>query len=126
MARGHGTYDDIILLNEVPDYEARVDKALHEGLKGCVHAHAYLSLWFVELMLLNGWNYSNAGRPRIVVAASTEILFEISSLAVKAHCAWMQRHIVRRFLVIGAELRDVERLIIIRRHHILSLLDRFT
>ena len=38
MGRGHGTYDDIILLNEVPDYEARVDKALHEGLKGCVHA----------------------------------------------------------------------------------------
>ncbi len=40
MGRGHGTYDDIILLNEVPDYEARVDKALREGLKGCVRAHA--------------------------------------------------------------------------------------
>lgn len=39
MGRGHGTYDDIILLNEVPDYEARVDRALREGLKGCVHAH---------------------------------------------------------------------------------------
>jgi hypothetical protein len=40
MGRGHGTYDDIILLNEVPDYEARVDKALYEGPKGRVHAHA--------------------------------------------------------------------------------------
>jgi len=26
MGRGHGTYDDIILLNEVRDDEARVDK----------------------------------------------------------------------------------------------------
>ena len=42
MGRGHGTYDDIILLNEVPDYEARVDKALREGLKGCAHAHSHL------------------------------------------------------------------------------------
>lgn len=40
MGRGHGTYDDIILLNEVPDYEARVDEALRHGLKACVHAHA--------------------------------------------------------------------------------------
>jgi hypothetical protein len=39
MGRGHGTYDDIILLNEVPDYEARVDEALRDGLKACVHAH---------------------------------------------------------------------------------------
>ena len=36
MGRGHGTYDDIILLNEVPDYEERVDRGLQEGLKGCV------------------------------------------------------------------------------------------
>ena len=28
MGRGHGTYDDIILLNEVADYEERVDDAL--------------------------------------------------------------------------------------------------
>ena len=40
MGRGHGTYDDIILLNEVSDYQARVDAALREGLKACVHAHA--------------------------------------------------------------------------------------
>ncbi|MFQ5851679.1 MAG: radical SAM protein [Candidatus Binatia bacterium] len=36
MGRNHGTYDDIILLNEVPDYEERVDRVLREGLKGCV------------------------------------------------------------------------------------------
>ena len=36
MGRGHGTYDDIILLNEVPNYEERVDRAIREGLKGCV------------------------------------------------------------------------------------------
>jgi hypothetical protein len=40
MGRGHGTYDDIILLNEVTDYEARVNDALKNGLKACVHAHA--------------------------------------------------------------------------------------
>jgi hypothetical protein len=28
------------LLKEVPDYEARVDLALKEGLKACVHGHA--------------------------------------------------------------------------------------
>jgi hypothetical protein len=39
MGRGHGTYDDIILLQEVADYEARVDDALKNGLKACVHAH---------------------------------------------------------------------------------------
>jgi len=38
MGRGHGTYDDIILLNEVPDYESRVDRALQQGLKACVVA----------------------------------------------------------------------------------------
>jgi len=58
--------------------------------------------------------------------SSTEILFKISSLAVKTRRAWMQRHIVGRLFVIGAELRDIERPIIIRRHHVLSLLDRFT
>jgi hypothetical protein len=31
MGRGHGTYDEIILLNEVSDYEARVDKASTKG-----------------------------------------------------------------------------------------------
>jgi hypothetical protein len=36
MGRGHGTYDDIILLNERPDYESRVDRGIQEGLKGCV------------------------------------------------------------------------------------------
>ena len=36
MGRGHGTYDDIILLNELPDYESRVDRGIQEGLKGCV------------------------------------------------------------------------------------------
>jgi len=36
MGRGHGTYDDIILLNELPDYEQRVDRGLQQGLKGCV------------------------------------------------------------------------------------------
>ncbi len=40
MGRGHGTYDDIILLNEVADYEERVDDALKNGLKACVHGHA--------------------------------------------------------------------------------------
>lgn len=38
MGRGHGTYDDIILLNELPDYESRVDRGIQEGLKGCVIA----------------------------------------------------------------------------------------
>jgi len=36
MGRGHGTYDDIILLNEVPDYEEQVDRAVRQGLKACV------------------------------------------------------------------------------------------
>ncbi len=36
MGRGHGTYDDIILLNELPDYESRVDRGIQQGLKGCV------------------------------------------------------------------------------------------
>ena len=36
MGRGHGTYDDIILLQEVSDYEARVDRAIKHGLKACV------------------------------------------------------------------------------------------
>jgi hypothetical protein len=40
MGRGHGTYDDIILLNEVADYEEKVDDALKNGLKACVHGHA--------------------------------------------------------------------------------------
>jgi len=38
MGREHGTYNDIILLQEVPNYEERVDRALREGLKGCVTA----------------------------------------------------------------------------------------
>jgi len=36
MGREHGTYNDIILLQEVPDYENRVDRAIRDGLKGCV------------------------------------------------------------------------------------------
>lgn len=36
MGRGHGTYDDIILLNEVRNYEERVNRGIEEGLKGCV------------------------------------------------------------------------------------------
>ena len=36
MGRGHGTYDDIILLNEIPDYEERADRGIEQGLKGCI------------------------------------------------------------------------------------------
>jgi len=36
IGSGHGTYDDILLLNEVPDYEAQWDRGYSEGLKGCV------------------------------------------------------------------------------------------
>ena len=36
IGSGHGTYDDIILLNEMPDYEAAWDRGFNEGLKGCV------------------------------------------------------------------------------------------
>ncbi len=39
MGREHGTYNDIVLLQEVPDYEERVERAIHEGLKGCVSEH---------------------------------------------------------------------------------------
>jgi hypothetical protein len=36
IGSGHGTYDDILLLNELPDYEAAWDRGYNEGLKGCV------------------------------------------------------------------------------------------
>ncbi len=35
---GHGTYDDVILLNELPDYEAAWDRGYNQGLKACVTA----------------------------------------------------------------------------------------
>ena len=36
IGSGHGTYDDILLLNELPDYEEAWDRGFNEGLKGCV------------------------------------------------------------------------------------------
>ena len=36
IGSGHGTYDDIILLNELPGYEAAWDRGFNEGLKGCL------------------------------------------------------------------------------------------
>ena len=33
---GHGTYDDMILLNELTNYEERWDRGIREGLRGCV------------------------------------------------------------------------------------------
>src|ERR1044071_5363251 len=63
---------------------------------------------------------------RDCLAFYSKILFKISSLAVKARCGPMQRHIVRRLSVIGAELGNVERLVIIGGDQILSVFDRFT
>ena len=39
IGSGHGTYDDILLLNELPDYEAAWDRGYNEGLKGCITTH---------------------------------------------------------------------------------------
>jgi hypothetical protein len=36
IGSGHGTYDDILLLNELPDYEEAWDRGFNQGLKGCV------------------------------------------------------------------------------------------
>ena len=36
IGSGHGMYDYILLLNELPDYEAAWDRGYSEGLKGCV------------------------------------------------------------------------------------------
>ena len=34
IGSGHGTYDDTLLLNELPDYEAAWDPGYNEGLRG--------------------------------------------------------------------------------------------
>ena len=35
IGSGQDTYDDILLLNELPDYEAAWDRGLQRGTRGC-------------------------------------------------------------------------------------------
>ena len=52
-------------------------------------------------------------------------LLEVASLAVKTRGARMERYIVRRLFVVGAELRHFKRLIVVRGDNFFALLDRF-
>ena len=49
----------------------------------------------------------------------------MASFAIKALRARVERHVVRRLFIVGTQLRDVERLIVIRGDKFFALLNRF-
>src|SRR5690349_17326650 len=58
-------------------------------------------------------------------AATVRELLQIAAFLVEFLSAGMKRRVVGRLFVVGAELRDVQRPVIVGRKNSLSLLDRF-